>query len=233
MSKRAGKDGEDQHLRATDRSVQDFLRLSLTYGIEPTPGQVEQIRTFVGELLRWNKKMNLTAARDAAEVLLRHVLDSLVPAAHLAGVRRLLDIGPGGGFPGIPLKVFMPEVFIVLIEARRKKAAFNQHVVDCLGLRAIEVLWARLGDEAVDDRFSADPFDAAISRATFSGTQILELTARVLRPGGQIILMKGAMDEAQQKALKEEVRNQGRKVVRVSPYRLPGSSRAKNLVVIR
>ncbi len=233
MPKTSRNAGEDQHLRATDRSVQEFLRLAPTYGIAPTPGQVEQIRIFVEELLRWNEKMNLTAARDADEVLLRHVVDSLVPAAPLAGVRRLLDVGPGGGFPGIPLKVFMPEVFIVLIEARRKKAAFNQHVVDRLGLKGIDVLWGRLGDEALDDRFSGDPFDAVISRATFSGTRIIELAVRVLRPGGQIILLKGGMDDAQQTALKERALNQGRRVFRVSPYRLPGSSREKNLVVIR
>lgn len=233
MSKKARRTVQDRQFRDTDGSVQDFLRLAPAYGIEPTPDQVEQIRTYVAELLRWNEKINLTASRDPAEVLIRHVADSLVPAVHLTGVRRLLDVGPGGGFPGIPLKIFMPELFIVLIEARRKKAAFNQHVVDRLGLTGIEVLWARLGDEAVDDRFSAEPFDAIISRAAFSGTEILELAARVLRPGGRILLMKGTMDETQQRALKEEVRNQGRSLVRIAPYCLPGSNRVKNLVVIR
>jgi 16S rRNA (guanine527-N7)-methyltransferase len=187
----------------------------------------------VTELLRWNEKINLTAAKDPAEVLNRHVLDSLVPLAELSGVQRLLDVGTGGGFPGIPLKIFRPSLFVVLIESRRKKAAFNQHVVDRLGLEGIEVVWARLGDDELDQRFEKKPFDAIITRATSSGTRILELAAPVLRPGGKILLMKGSMDKGQEGELQAGARNQGLDVVRFVPYRLPGSNRTKNLAVIR
>ena len=225
MSK-GGKDGDS-------RAIEEFLRHATTYGIEPSSLELERIRTYVTELLRWNEKINLTAAKDPAEVLNRHVLDSLVPLAHLSGVHRLLDVGPGGGFPGIPLKIFRPSLSVVLVEARRKKAAFNQHVVDRLGLEGIEVIWARLGDEEIDQRFGKTPFDAIISRAAFSGTRILELAYRVLRPGGRILLMKGTLGGREQEELQEGARNRGRSVVQVVPYRLPGSNRTKNLVVIR
>jgi 16S rRNA (guanine527-N7)-methyltransferase len=194
---------------------------------------MEDIRTYVTELLRWNEKINLTSAKDPGEVLMRHVLDSLVPLAQLSGVQRLLDVGPGGGFPGIPIKIFRPSLSIVLVEARRKKAAFNQHVVDKLGLDGIEVIWARLGDEAFDDRFEKTPFDAIITRAAFAGPRIFELAGRVLRSGGTILLMKGTLGGRQQEDLQEGARNQGRSLVQFFPYRLPGSNRAKNLVLIR
>jgi 16S rRNA (guanine527-N7)-methyltransferase len=219
--------------KATDRALGEFLRHASTYGIEPSNLQVERIRIYVTELLRWNEKINLTAAKDPAEVLNRHVLDSLVPLAHLLGVQKLLDVGPGGGFPGIPLKIFRPSLSVVLIEARRKKAAFNQHVVDRLGLEGIEVIWARLGDEEIDQRFGRTPFDAIITRAAFSGTRILELAYRVLRPGGTVLLMKGTLGGREQEELQEGAGNKGRSMVRVVPYRLPGSDRTRNLVVIR
>jgi len=219
--------------RAFDRSIWEFLHHATTFGIEPTSRQIEDIRTYITELLRWNEKINLTSAKGPGEVLMRHVLDSLVPLAQLSGVRRLLDVGPGGGFPGIPIKIFRPSLSVVLVEARRKKAAFNQHVVDRLGLDGIEVVWARLGEEECDERLRKTPFDALITRAAFAGTVILELAARVLRPGGTILLMKGTMDGRQQEDLQEGARNQGRSLVQLLPYRLPGSNRAKNLVLIR
>lgn len=216
-----------------DSVIEEFLRHAPTYGVIPTPLQIEPVRTYVTELLRWNEKINLTAAKGPEEVLLRHVLDSLVPLAYLSGVTRLLDVGPGGGFPGIPIKIFRPELFVVLVEARRKKAAFIQHVVARLDLRGIEVVWARLGDEEVNRQFADTPFDAIITRATFPGAKILKLGLPVLRPGGTILLMKGKTDERQLEELKEEAANQGRAVVQVAPYQLPGSNQERNLILMR
>jgi len=175
--------------QTTDRAMEKFLRHAPTYGVEPTPFQAAQIRTYVTELLRWNEKINLTAAKGPEEVLLRHVLDALVPLAHLSGVHRLLDVGPGGGLPGIPIKVFRPELFVSLLEATRKKASFNQYVVDRLDLEEIEVIWGRLGDEEINERYANRPFDGIITRAALSGAQVLRLGTRVLQPGGTILLM--------------------------------------------
>ena len=227
------KAGNDAGSQAIDRAFQDFLRHAKTLHIEPSPLQIEQLGTYVSELLRWNEKMNLTAAKGPDQVLLSHVLDSLIPVAYLSGVSRLMDVGPGGGFPGIPIKILRPELFVVLVEARRKKAAFNQHVVARLDLRGIEVIWARLGDEEVKRKFADTPFDAVITRAAFSGARILEFGLPVLRPGGTILLMKGAMGLRQLDELKEEATKQGLGSVQVAPYRLPGSNLQRNLVLIR
>jgi 16S rRNA (guanine527-N7)-methyltransferase len=153
--------------------------------------------------------------------------------ARLTGVKRLLDVGPGGGFPGIPLKIFRPSLSLVLVEGRRKKVSFIRHVVDRLGLDGIEVIWARLGDEEIDERFGRAPFDAIITRAASPGTRILELAFHVLRPGGTILLMKGTIDQGEQEELQGVARSKGRNSVQVVPYCLPGSNRARNLVVIR
>ena len=227
------KPREDRDPQAFERSLKEFLHHAPAFGIEPTSRQMEDIRTYVTELLRWNEKINLTSAKDPGEVLIRHVLDSLVPLAQLLGVHRLLDVGPGGGFPGIPIKIFRPSLSVVLLEARRKRAAFNQHIVDRLGLGGVEVIWARLGDEDCYERFGKTPFDAIITRAAFASPRILELAAPVLRPGGTILLMKGSMDSREQEDLQEGAGNQGLSFVQILPYRLPGSNRTKNLVLIR
>ena len=222
-----------QDPQAIDHAMEDFLRICPSCGVEPTLLQVEQLLAYVRELLRWNEKINLTGASRPEEILLRHILDALVPLAHLSGMSRLLDVGPGAGLPGIPIKVLRPELFVVLLEARRKKASFNQHVVDRLRLEGIEVVWARLGDPQVRERYAMRPFDGIITRAALPGTQVLRLGAGLLRPGGTVLLMIGALDEGQRVALEQEAARQGRGLVKISPYRLPGLRRTRNLVLIR
>ena len=177
--------------------------------------------------------MNLTAAKGPEEVLLKHVLDALASLGHLAGVHRLLDVGSGGGLPGIPIKVFRPDILVSLLEARRKKVSFSQHVVDRLDLEGIEPIWGRLGDEAINARYENQPFDGIITRAALSAAQVLRLGKGILRPGGKILLMMGTIDQGQRADLQEEAIAQGRGAVEVYPYRLPGLDRTRNLVLIR
>jgi 16S rRNA (guanine527-N7)-methyltransferase len=223
---------ENKDTQATDHALEKFLRHAPIYGVEPTPLQIEQIRTYVTELLRWNEKINLTAAKGPEEVLMRHVLDALAPLGHLSDVHRLLDIGTGGGLPGIPIKVFRPDILVSLLEARRKKVSFNQHVVDRLDLEGIEVIWGRLGDEEINERYANRPFDGMVTRAALSAAEVLRLGKRILQPGGKILLMMGTIDKGQRVELQEEAITQGRSVVQVSPYRLPGFDRTRNLVLI-
>lgn len=218
---------------ATDRAMAKFLRHAHTFDVEPTPLQIMQIRTYVTELLRWNEKINLTAARGPEDVLLKHVLDALAPLGHLSGVHRLLDVGTGGGLPGIPIKVFRPEVFISLLEARRKKVSFNQHVVNRLDLAGIEAIWGRLGDEETNARYAHRPFDCIITRAALSAAEVLRKGMRVLQPGGRVLLMMGTIDKGQRAELQEEAITHGWSVAEFSPYRLPGLDRTRNLVLIR
>jgi 16S rRNA (guanine527-N7)-methyltransferase len=229
---RVSNAGNKQDIRVIDYALEDFLGHASTYGVKPTPLQIEQLRTYVTELLRWNEKINLTAAKGPKDVFLGHVLDSVIPLAHLSGAKRLMDVGPGGGFPGIPIKILRPELFVALIEARRKKAAFIQHIVRRLDLRGIEVIWGRLGDKEVNQRFADLPVDALITRATFSGAQIFRLGLGVLRPGGTILLMKGTMGERELEDLQHEATKQGREVFLVDPYQLPGSKQIRNLVLV-
>jgi 16S rRNA (guanine527-N7)-methyltransferase len=141
----------------------DTIRRALSeFGIDSNEAQLLQIQRYIALLLKWNDAMNLTAIRDPLEILYRHFCESMFGASVLpGGVGRLADVGSGGGFPGLPLKIVRPELDVCLIESNVKKATFLAETVRELGLAGARVLVSRyeeLGEEVA-------PLDAVCSRA--------------------------------------------------------------------
>jgi 16S rRNA (guanine527-N7)-methyltransferase len=148
------------------------------------------------ELLDWNTRINLTAITDPDDVLMKHFLDSLslLQAYDRSdGDRpyptRLLDIGSGAGFPGLPLKIVHPDWQVTLLEATGKKTAFLQHMVEVLGLEQIAVVHGRAEELAHNKEYRA-AFDVVTARAVSSLANLLEYCAPYCRIGGYILLPK-------------------------------------------
>ena len=122
-----------------DRLVQDALVL---FNLQLNAIQVAAFGTYQRELIEWNQKFNLTAIRDAESIRVKHFLDSFscVLAWKAHPPRRLVDIGTGAGFPGIPLKIIYPNMHVTLVESVGKKAEFCRHIVARLGLEGVEVI---------------------------------------------------------------------------------------------
>ena len=116
-------------------------------GLDLAPEQIEQFLVYLELLLKWNRKMNLTALRSPREIIIHHFLDSLLLLPHIPQNTRLLDIGSGAGFPGLPLKIARPGLTIDLVEATAKKASFLKEAVRRLGLSGIKVFPVFLGPE--------------------------------------------------------------------------------------
>ena len=157
--------------------------------------QVEQFRTYYDELISWNEKVNLTAVTGREEVQKRHFLDSLavastLPATILHGSDRLLDVGSGAGFPGLPLKIAYPRIDITLLEATGKKTAFLRHVVDRLGLEGVEVVAGRAEEQAHRPELR-ERFGAVASRAVARLDVLAELCLPFCAVGGVMIAQKG------------------------------------------
>lgn len=140
-------------------------------------------------LLKWNRTYNLTAIENPKEVRVKHFEDSLVPLPFLPKPCRLLDIGTGAGFPGIPLKIARPDLEIVLLDSVRKKTAFCEAAIRELKLDQIKVVQARAEDPNIAKKLGL--FDVIISRATFSLTEFLEVASPFTKQGGLAIAMKG------------------------------------------
>ena len=167
-----------------------FLQGLHQLGLELTEQQLERFLRYRQELLDWNRRINLTAITDPEEVLLRHFLDSLsVLAVYDRSGGRLLDIGTGAGFPGLPLKIVRPQWHVVLLEATGKKVRFLQHVIETLQLRDVEAVHGRAEELAHNAEYRAS-FDLVTARAVASLPKLLEYTAPFCRVGGQIVLPK-------------------------------------------
>ncbi len=158
--------------------------------IELTAQQSEQFERYRQELLDWNTRVNLTAITDPEEVLLKHFLDSLslLMVYDRPGVR-LLDIGAGAGFPGLPLKIVRPQWEVMLLEATGKKVTFLQHIIETLQLKNVVAVHARAEELAHKPEYRAK-FDVVTARAVASLPILLEYAGPFCRLGGQIILSK-------------------------------------------
>jgi 16S rRNA (guanine527-N7)-methyltransferase len=153
--------------------------------------QVSQIQRYIKLLLTWNEKINLTAIRDPLEILYRHFCESMYAAQAVPlGTGRLADVGSGGGFPGLPLKILRPDLYVFLVESNVKKATFLAEVVRELELTNVSVLVSRyeeLGEELA-------PLDVVCSRAVGEFGPFLKWAASDRITAGQVVLWIGGRD---------------------------------------
>src|SRR5260221_4110073 len=145
-------------------------------GLRVTERQLDQFLRYQQELLDWNTRINLTAITDPEEVLLRHFLDSLSLLVYDRAETRLLDIGTGAGFPGLPLKIVRPQWQVVLLEATGQKVAFLQHIIEALQLKNVVALHGRAEELGHKAGYRAS-FDVVTSRALASLPTPLEYAA--------------------------------------------------------
>lgn len=198
------------------------------FGISAETLQVEQLVYHAEEMLRWNKKTNLTSITDRTEVAIKHIVDSAVLADSCAGIGKILDIGTGAGFPGIPLKILVPDLDVTLVETIRKKVSFLKHVIRSLKLENIRAIQARGEELSKNEGFSGN-FDAVVCRA-FSGLDtFVNMALPYLKEDGVIFALKGRETEHEIELLKkvDATLFNGRKIefsdlkIELKEYKLP------------
>lgn len=165
--------------------------------------QVSMFFKYAAELKEWNKKINLTAIVDDKDIVIRHFLDSLTIAPFLVHKKTLLDIGSGAGFPGIPLKIAIPELKITLFDSVNKKVIFMRNIIRTLGLKDIEAVHARAEHSEIIKKFEGS-FDIVTSRAFAELGIFLKTAAPYAKTGEGIILaVKGPKGIEELKGLKQ------------------------------
>jgi 16S rRNA (guanine527-N7)-methyltransferase len=176
-----------------------FQTVASDLNINLNEKEVELFEIYLNELQEWNKKINLTSIRDTDDIILKHFYDSLTLLYHVPLSGKIVDLGSGGGFPGIPIKIIAPFLEVLLIESVRKKANFLNHIIGSLNLKGIEVFNGR-----AEDFPGKEYFDYAVSRAFGSLKIYLKTAIPLVKNGGYIVAMKGRnvdgeLEEAQKK----------------------------------
>ncbi|MBA2287286.1 MAG: 16S rRNA (guanine(527)-N(7))-methyltransferase RsmG [Ktedonobacteraceae bacterium] len=220
---------EAGRVRAGSVPTRDALPASSSDAL--TPRQMEQFLQYRQELLDWNTRINLTAITDSGEVLIKHFLDSLSLLLVYDGpAARVLDIGAGAGFPGLPLKIMRPQWQVVLLEATGKKVTFIQHVIEMLDLKDVVVVHGRAEELALKAEYRSS-FDMVTARAVASLPILLEYAAPYCRVGGKILLPKKG-DLAQELVQGKRAAQQTGTVLRNDvPVRLPGLDDGRRLLM--
>lgn len=157
---------------------------------------------YLKELKEWNKKINLTSITDDRDIAIRHFLDSLILVPFLANQSSLLDIGSGAGFPGIPLKIVLPDLKVTLMDSVNKKVVFMKHIIRTLNLNSIEVIHARAEDSKSIKKLGGS-FDAVTSRAFAELHKFLDIAMPYARNGGILLAIKGPKGVEELKGLQQ------------------------------
>jgi len=206
-------------------------------GIQLDSRQIEQFELYYRELIEWNTRINLTAITDYRSVQVKHLLDSLTIALALSAEEvnnpdlRIIDIGTGAGFPGLPLKILFPQPRLVLLESTAKKVTFLQHTVHELELENVEVLNSR-AEEAARLPLYRDQFALVLSRAVASLPTLVELALPFCQTSGRFIAQKKGEIEQEVDRAKEAITVLGGKLNETRRIDLEEFSDARYLVII-
>lgn len=200
------------------------------------PEHFEAFRVYQEALVTWNEKFNLTAIVDDEGVQIRHFLDSIscLPALEKAGPlngQRLIDVGTGAGFPGIPLKLLRPGVRLTLLEATAKKATFLEHIVARLGLEGVTVVNDRV-ETTGQDPVHRERYDWAVARAVAEMPILAEYLLPLVKVGGRMLAQKGEGAPAEVQRAEGAITQLGGRTERLVPVELLGLAETRYLVVI-
>ena len=204
----------------------EFIEEVKKLGITPAKEQMQQLEKFYRLLIEWNQKINLTRITEKEEVYLKHFYDSLtiVKEIDLSKVETLCDVGTGAGFPGIVLKIFYPNLKIILIDSLLKRVNYLNEIIKELELKDIKAIHTR-GEEY------HETFDVVTARAVANIEKLLKYTMHLVNKNGKLIAMKGNIDEELTEEVKKKI-SKKYKIIKINKFLLPKENSNRSLIVI-
>ena len=205
--------------------IRDYWLRQLTGGTKQLSvgldyAQCTRMLDYLEILERWNRRFNLTAVRDPATVVPRHLLDSLSIADLIRGTE-VLDMGSGAGLPGLPLAIALPDRNLTLLDANGKKTRFLEHCRMAIGLENLRVVHSR-----VEDHRPGGIYNTVVSRAFSSLPEIVRLSSHLLAPGGYWLAMKGELPQTELQGLQQRGF-----AVQVRKLNVPQTEGIRNVVI--
>ncbi|VBB07486.1 rrna small subunit methyltransferase g [Lucifera butyrica] len=214
---------------------QDYLsEAAVQYGLSLSSHQLNQFTLYYNLLVEWNEKVNLTAITEPKEVAVKHMIDSLsccesevfLPAA------AVIDVGTGAGFPGLPLKIFRPDLKLTLMDSLQKRLTFLEAAVQSLGLEGVTIVHAR-AEEAARQKEYREKYDVVVSRAVARLNVLAEYCLPFAALGGYFVALKGAQYEMDMKEAEKAVFLLGGGSPRVRCLYLPGLEDKRAIIYIK
>ena len=210
----------------------DFIGKLKEFNIEINEEQIKSFEKYMNLLLKWNEKINLTAITQPEEVKLKHFVDSLTVLKYINDDDRVIDIGTGAGFPGIPLKIMKKNAKITLLDSLNKRINFLNIVIETLNLRNIQAIHGR-AEEIARNKLYREKYDVAVSRAVANLSTLTEYMLPFVKVGGKCICMKGANVNEELKKAKNAIKELGGEVERVDNFYLSDNDNERNIIVIK
>ena len=200
-------------------------------GITLSEMQLKQFYTYMNLLIDWNKKINLTAIVEPNEIILKHFVDSLTILKYISDGTKIIDVGTGAGFPGIPLKIAKPSIEIVLLDSLQKRINFLEEVIKQLNIEKIKTIHSRVEDFGKDQKYR-EKFDMATSRAVANLSTLSEYLLPLVKVGGKVISMKGSFIGEELENSKNALNILGGKIEKIEKLNLPNSDMNRNILII-
>jgi 16S rRNA (guanine527-N7)-methyltransferase len=202
-------------------------------GLRLSSAQTSALKKYEDELIKWNKRINLTAIDETKKIRIKHFLDSLtcLKAMQDSPMEQIIDVGTGAGFPGLPLKIIYPPMQLTLVESVAKKADFCQHIVNILELEGVQILTERAEIVGAKHKHRAR-YDWALARAVAALPVLAEYLLPLVKIGGRMLAMKGESGPAEAHAADRAIHLLGGHLHQLIPVHLPGVEEDRYLVVI-
>ena len=194
--------------------------------------QLDKFYAYMNLLLEWNEKINLTAITDPEEVILKHFIDSLTINKYIEKNKSIVDVGTGAGFPGIPLKIYRPDIKVTLVDSLNKRINFLNEVISSLKLNNIFTVHSRIEDFGKNNKYRQN-FDYVTARAVANLSVLSEYLIPVAKIDGKCICMKGSNIEEEINNSKNAIDILGGKIEKVDEFYLADSDIYRNIILIK
>lgn len=214
----------------------EFNKLMVSYAEKMnlmfTEEQLSKFYKYMNLLIEWNKKINLTAIVKPEEIILKHFIDSLTIDSYIYENQSLVDVGTGAGFPGIPIKIYRPDLKVVLVDALNKRINFLNEVIEELELRNIETVHSRIEDFGKNSKYR-ESFDIVTARAVANLSVLSEYLLPLANIDGKCICMKGNEVSEECDNGKKAIDILGGKILNIDSFKLPDSDISRNIIVLQ
>ena len=194
--------------------------------------ELEKFYSYMKSLIEWNKKINLTAITEPEDIIRKHFIDSLTINKYIDENMKVIDVGTGAGFPGVPLKILRDDLDITLLDSLNKRLIFLDEVIKENDLKNIKAIHYRVEDVGKSKNYR-EMFDIAVSRAVAPLNVLVEYLLPLVKINGKCICMKGSNVEEEINIAKSAIAILGGKIDIISEFSLPNSDMKRNIIIIR